>query len=136
MTLTAEDVGRVVEDKTKHIEKAIQQMANSMEKFADTLQEQVAQSRASDEKFLRCHERIDKLDDRQDNTDGIIMTLATDVAVNSFSAGKFWKISLTLIGPLIALMWAFMSSFRNTQLEQSKAVLDVLKELSKALGAG
>jgi len=104
-------------------------LANSVDKMAQGINDLNINSRVTDEKFTRVHERIDGIQ----NVSEILPELKSSIAVNTFSFNKMWKIALVIISPMIAGLWLIINQINSTQTAQGKLISDAISNIGKLI---
>ena len=141
-SISQEDVREIVQAENKHIEKSLSRLADSVEKMVTAVNELAIQSKVTEEKFTRVHERIDEAQTAANQANQSIMTMTTqvlpdleaNVAVNSFSSQKMWKIAFAITLPLILGAWGVLERFNSLQSDQIKIIADAISKLGKTVG--
>ncbi len=138
-SITQDHVREIVREENKYIEKTMTRLAESVEKMVEAVNKLAIQSHVTEEKFTRVHERIDNIKDLANAANKGVMSITTEilpdieanVAINSFSMNKMWKIALAITLPLLGGAWVMVERFNNVQAGQTKILMDAIKELVK-----
>lgn len=143
MTLTSDDIRAVVRDEQAHMEKTLDRVADSIEKLAEFMVESKANEKATEQKFIRVHERIEGNEHRINEQGQSLLTLTTheipaiqqEVAKNTLSASVFWRFFFMLIMPLCSGLGGIFYIFNRSQEAQMQAIIDAIKLIAKSLGS-